>query len=429
MVQVKSDVLHDILVNAAFIAGLFWFLFHVYTIVTRYLYMFFLSWYPFLALVPVFFYPMFRRAASIERILLLALIALCITTIAGMVIDRIAAGTAAILADVALIAGFSSFLVLACSFFDLRALGSTKAREMPIHEVKINERSLLAGFLLVSASCFALGGTGADMGIISSVLLAVIAVSLWLARHRKVIGEMPRLQSLMIDARQMPLCDAFKAGLQLVRHASDALVLAAIASFLGSRIVPFLDPFNEVTWDVVTWRLILVLITSGLAAVVVLSLYGDPSREGDAGVPRSPFRLFSLIASFLLSIAGGIALFFASGVFASLFPGIDIVLVSMVSVTAIVPVLHGVQAVRGAVAPGFRGDAVPVQCAWLGVIAAAVIGAGTAALAVFVKSGYVVVADMIAMVALCFVAISDVVILVLFHPPRRGNPMTPPPSL
>jgi hypothetical protein len=386
----------DLLVNMAFSATFFLFIFNAYSIITRFLYLYSASWLPFLVIICIPLYPVLRRCMATTTILLLAFTCLAAGAMAKFILHHVnGMGSIFVMVDALALGNFAISVIVFCAFFDRRAELSSMASATTRGK---ENTFLVIGSLIVTASCFALGGSGVDSEALSAVLLVPIAITIVVAWRREKWQNGDRLETLLHDDKQLPFKNRIKAGYSLVSTVNDAMMQAVVIFFAGTMLIPYLNPFHEceidcrpssedaLYWDATTWRFIAMLIFSVLA--MLLLVWRFRSKKSDARKIKTPVK-FDFYEFIWLMILGFSSLLWDSLV---ILPDITITrsqeVVTPAGITIIIMLLvQGIQFAR--VKSGARVDAKVsmLQCLRAGMVAGVLLGIGAPALMLFVRVG------------------------------------------
>jgi hypothetical protein len=403
----SSNARFKMIGNMAFLAGLAWFAFNVHAIVTDYLYMFSLSWYPFLVLLVPLLYPAARRVASVDKSMLVSCCSLAVTLCAGMILEGLPLGSLTIMVDIARLGSFGSFLALSCAYFESQSLPITRAvNELAQNKNKKNHSSLvIGGTMLLSAACFAAGGTEIHPGHVLSV--SCILVSALMVREARATMQ-PGAEHVLrssVNLRQAFTPRSLKAGFILLGHVMKSIFLAFLVAFLGGTILPRTGPFAGTMIDAATPRFLLAACLSTVAGLV---LYLDPgnARRHAGAITNHETRetrhfIIRALAQACLCITIGVALF------------VPVPALNMAAAMLVVPAFCVVQFTRDQASVRNDWDALSIQRTWMGVITSLILGAGSTILVLLLRVGMIAEMAMISCVALGCASIIDMGIRVV----------------
>lgn len=381
-----------------FMAGCAWLVMNVHSIVTRYLYLFSFSWYPFLALVPPLVYPLARRVVPVHRFMVGAGITMTTCVAARALVSLLSLGTLALLEDVFYIASLGAFIVLGCTYFDHRSSSKTAS---PGSSTREDVRDLVVDTSMLAilfATCFSIGGMPLFLEpVIASLLLfGVILARHDVARLPGDAGCLPRVEPVqdptIYRARVMESCRS-------IVHVLPAISLAVIVAFLGGLVMPRTSLFSGYSIDGATWRLVLATALGSSASVAIATSLKPritPSRACTT-LAIDTWRFTAL--SSVLSLGAGI--FFIT---ALMLPETAL---GMVSAMITAPGLLLVHHARGVSAAQERASPAPEQRAWNAVIASLMLGAGSIVLVLLLRVGLAVEMAFIASIALASASILD----------------------
>ncbi|MEX2683962.1 MAG: hypothetical protein Q6373_020495 [Candidatus Sigynarchaeota archaeon] len=399
MAREESGGRERVLASVLFFAGFTWFVLTLHAIVTRYLYMFSLSWFPFLAIIPPFFYPLARRLAPVMQTMILLAIILASGIITRTLLVLFTSGQLAFADDIALLASLSSFFMLACAFFDFKSLCISSAASLSKRGDDHGAITDLSASMLVSATCFAIGGTPVLIEPVIGVLLLVASIIAGRAVKINVRQGEAAIDSLV--PRRNPAGDRLfaKERLALLVHVTSSAYLAFLACFLGGLVLPRTSILSGSSMDSATWRMVLV---SGLGAAAGLAAaIGIKTRSQPAGtMQRAGWKAwFDVMIALVLSVFTGLLTIAA-------FTG-PATTVQDVPVMLIVPAFHLAQAARIVPSSRIRGAASPLSCAWNGVLASLLFGVGGIALVLLIKVGMVADMALVACIAIVCAALLE----------------------
>jgi len=380
----------SILGSLLFFAGFAWFVLNLHDLVTRYLYMFSLSWFPFLAIIPPFLYPVARRIASIMQAMIVPGIVLASSIVGRILLGFFNSGQFAVADDIALLASLSSFLMLACSFFDLRSLHTALAAPISKRDGELGAIADLSAPMLVSALCFAIGGTVASLEpVIAGVL---VFASILARRWARAPAESGSDSLLSITIHQAPAPSRHRPveRLTLLVHVTSGIYLAFLACFLGGLVLPRTSILSGSPIDGATWRMVLVSALGASAGLALATCAKDNNRSPDLGGRWKSWLYIALAAA--LSVTTGILT-------VATFIG-HAIAVQGIPALFIVPAFHMAQAARRVPNSRIHGATQPLACAWNGVLASLMLGAGGIALTLLMRAGMVAEMAVVACIAL-----------------------------
>jgi hypothetical protein len=131
--------------------------------------------------------------------------------------------------------------------------------------------------------------------------------------------------------------------------------------------------------DSLTWRFVLLSVLGTLAGLALaMGFHARSKLSSERGAHEGKAWIVSAIGVALAITTGTLAIVAFLGPATSVQP---------VSALFIVPVFHLAQAARGMQNSKVRGLALPVQCAWTGVLASLLLGVGSIVLVVFIRIG------------------------------------------
>ena len=276
----------------------------------------------------------------------------------------------------------------------------------------------MASFLLVIASCFALGGTGVNADALATCMLVPIAIAIMVEWRHEKWQNGNQLESLMHDDKKLAFPERIKAGYSLITIVNDALLMAVLIFFTGSMLIPYLDPFHGASWDATTWRFIATCILTVVAFIVFLRGFAaknkdgrEPNASGNHQTSKKASILLVALIWSLVSILGFVIIFYFESVLAMKTSFDETMLYASMTVL-IVFLVQGIQFTRAKSGTRASSSVSNLQCLRAGIIAGMLLGIGAPALMLFVRVGMNFEAAVFAVITVVLVMILELPLLV-----------------